>query len=90
VPKYFYKVLLDVDGPEKKGIGFIIPNERSDGPLESYAVSIDAVEERTGIDFFANLLSLELEEEIESKMDIMKWPVSEARYKRRVSDWNNQ
>ena len=44
VPQAYFKVLLDLDEPEQKGIGFIIPNEISFDPLPKYAVSIDEVE----------------------------------------------
>jgi endonuclease G len=52
VPNYFYKVVLDYTQQEIKGIGFILPNTGSSLPLQSYAVTIDSVENFTGIDFF--------------------------------------
>ena len=52
VPKNYYKIILDVTEPEYKGIGFIIPNALSDEHLTEYAVTIDEVEDITGIDFF--------------------------------------
>ncbi|MBC7425881.1 MAG: DNA/RNA non-specific endonuclease [Bacteroidia bacterium] len=55
VPDYYYKVLLDLTGPEIKGIGFIMPNASSAMPLQSFAVSIDSVEKFTGINFYSNL-----------------------------------
>ena len=72
VPKYFYKVLLDYEAPEVKGIGFIIPNESSSEPLSSFAVSIDSVEAMTGIDFFSALPDKE-EKIIESVCDYSLW-----------------
>ena len=47
-----YKVILDYTGPEKKGIGFILPNQSSSKKLQLSAVSIDEVEALTGINFF--------------------------------------
>ena len=72
IPKYFYKVAMDKQGDEYKGIGFIIPNKLADYPLMSYAVTIDSVERLTGIDFFPSL-SAEEESQIEAATDISKW-----------------
>jgi len=72
VPPKFYKVILDVVGSEIKGIGFIIPNKGSKQSLRSYAVSIDTVETRTGIDFFAALPD-KIENKIESSLDLNRW-----------------
>jgi len=55
VPQYFYKVILDYHEPEIKGIGFIFPNAKLNQPLHHFAVSIDSVENFTGIDFFPAL-----------------------------------
>lgn len=55
VPRYYYKVIVDYVEPELKGIGFIIPNEASNEPLQRYAVSIDSVEKVTKINFFAKI-----------------------------------
>jgi len=55
VPNLFYKVILDYNGKDVKGIGFILPNLGSKEILQSYAVSIDSVESLTGIDFFPML-----------------------------------
>lgn len=73
VPKYFYKVVLDIEGEKQKGVGFIIPNERSELPLENYAVTIDSVEQFTGFDFFGDLMDDELEAKIESQFTPSEW-----------------
>lgn len=72
VPLRYYKVILDYREPGLKAIGFIIPNCRSDADLETYAVTIDAVEEITGIDFFPELPS-PVEEQLESVIELEKW-----------------
>ena len=72
VPKKFYKVILDNREPELKGIGFILPNKGSAKPLSDYAVTIDKVESVTGIDFFHSLAD-EIEEAVESTLDLSKW-----------------
>jgi endonuclease G len=55
IPKYYYKVILDNTGGDAKAIGFLMPNEASKEPLENFAVSVDQVEQETGIDFFNKL-----------------------------------
>lgn len=55
VPKYYYKVILEYNAKGVKGIGFVLPNESSKEPLQTFAVSIDAVEKLTGIDFYPAL-----------------------------------
>jgi endonuclease G len=72
IPTYFYKVILDLNNPNKKGIGFILANEASSEQLQHFSVSIDSVETRTGIDFFP-LLEDDLEEKIEKKVCIECW-----------------
>jgi len=90
VPKNYYKVILDITDPEYKGIGFIIPNAICDEHLTEYAVTIDDVEELTGIDFFPDLLDDELEAELEGYTDVRRWKFSEKRFQQRVRQWNNQ
>ena len=72
VPKYFYKVILDYSLPEIKAIGFIIPNTGSQEPLEKFAVSIDSVESRTGLNFYPNLEDTQ-EKIIEKTLCIQCW-----------------
>jgi endonuclease G len=72
VPNYYYKVILDYQKPNIKGIGFILPNESSKSSLQNYAVSIDSVEKVTGIDFFY-LLKDQEENLIEKELCINCW-----------------
>ncbi len=86
----FYKVLLDFTEPERKAIAFVVPNELSTQPIESYAMSIDEVEQLTGLDFFPNLMERKLEEQLESEFDISHWKTNQKKYELRVEKWNNQ
>lgn len=74
VPNHFYKVLLDYD--ENRGsysaIGFILPNQKGQGPLAAYAVSVDEVERFTGIDFYAQLPD-SIEFAVEQKINQGHW-----------------
>ncbi len=87
VARSFYKVLLDYREPELKAVGFVIPNEKSNKPLDHYAMSVDEVEELTGIDFFPALPD-NIENKLEKKYQVGRWPFDEERYKERVSLWN--
>jgi endonuclease G len=87
VPAAYYKVLYAPD--QHKAIAFVMPNELSAKPVMDYVVTIDEVEELTGIDFFPNLLK-GLNEELEGSLDKDAWPVDRQRYLKRVEDWNKK
>lgn len=55
VPNQFYKVLINKNGREIKMIAFLIPHEDSNKPLYDFVVSVDDLENLTGIDFFPQL-----------------------------------
>jgi len=65
IPEYFYKVLLIYSEADTTGMGFIMPNQKSDFDIMLYSVTIDSVEAFTGIDFFPSLPD-KLEETVES------------------------
>ncbi len=72
VPKYYYKIVLDPYGEDKKAIAFIFSNGLNKGKIEYYCCSIDTVEERTGIDFFPRMEDA-LEDKLESSFDFKMW-----------------
>jgi endonuclease G len=72
VPRAFYKALLGFKNGKIKGIAFIIPNQKSDKSIYSYAVSIDEIEKITQIDFYHNLDSL-LQAKVEANKSIKVW-----------------
>jgi endonuclease G len=72
VPHAYYKVILDYFEPELKAIAFVIPNEASQLPLQHFAVSINEVEQMTGLDFFP-LLKDTLEAKLENTFDVNLW-----------------
>ncbi len=56
VPTHTYKVILAVTGNRRIMFAAIIPNEANrNEPLNHFAVSVDEVERRTQLDFFASL-----------------------------------
>ncbi|RSM21615.1 DNA/RNA non-specific endonuclease [Aeromonas salmonicida] len=65
VPNGYYKIVMDIEN--KEAIAFIIPQENIQASkLADYIVTVDEVEERTGLDFFSELPDEE-EEAMESK-----------------------
>ena len=70
IPEYFIKVALDLKN--NRGIGFILPHQKIERPLESYTVSIDSIEQLMGYDLFPDLDNLK-EQDIESKSDYKPW-----------------
>lgn len=72
VPNYFYKILLDITDPEMKAIAFLLPHKESNKPLSDFVVSIDELEEKTGIDFFPNLSDV-IETRLESSNEYKNW-----------------
>lgn len=88
IPAAYFKVILDLSDPEKKGIAFVMPNEVSYEPLYEYAITIDEAEEITGIDFFPDLMTAELEEKLEGEMNKDLWSFNKGKFDKRVNSWN--
>lgn len=72
VPEYFYKVVLVYKENDKRCIGFILPHKNSQKDLMAFAVPVDSVESRTGINFFA-LVPDNVQKQIESNVDTGEW-----------------
>ncbi len=84
VPEYYYKVILaplyedendrssKEDSKSLAAVGFILPNQKCDDSFFNYAVSIDEVEKRTGLDFFEKLED-SVENEAECSVDLTLW-----------------
>ena len=71
VPTHYYKVIYDRTPPEKM-IGFILPNEGSTKRLQDFAVTVDAVENATGLNFFS-LVPQPKQEQLESTISVRDW-----------------
>lgn len=72
VPNYFYKVLLDNNNGEIKMIAFLLPHQETNKPLKKFVVSVDEIEELTGIDFFKNINDT-LEDKLEASANYKAW-----------------
>jgi len=75
VPKYFYMAMLLKRRGQYRAIAFFVEHkneDRSKDALKQYVMSIDKLEERTGIDFFCNLPD-NIENNVESSYNINQW-----------------
>ncbi|MBI4645531.1 MAG: DNA/RNA non-specific endonuclease [Bacteroidia bacterium] len=72
IPKYFYKVILDISYPDYSGIAFFIENKKSRKNISEYAISIDSLEKRLGYDFFYKS-DTSVMNKIENHIDMDKW-----------------
>ena len=72
IPDEFFKIVLDVSDGRYKAIGFLIRNEPVNKSFYEFAVTIDAIEAKTGIDFFPNL-SEDIEKKLEGSIDLKAW-----------------
>ncbi len=72
VPRAYYKIVAKGGSNNLKAIAFLMENRPSSKSIQQFAVTIDAIEKRTGIDFFRELPD-ELEEELESELRLQDW-----------------
>lgn len=72
VPSAYYKVILAPCVRPIRVIAFIYPNGHSGGRLQQYAVNVDEVERRTGLDFFPTLPPEE-QQRLESPVNLDAW-----------------
>ena len=77
-PKYYFMAVMTEKDGKYNALGFWIehkvghPKSMTVEQLQSYVVSIDELEEKTGLDFFCNLKD-GIENEVESKVDLSAW-----------------
>ncbi len=72
VPEDFYKIIIDASNGNFKAIAFLIPNKPTNRSFYEYVVTIDSIEDVTGIDFFPNL-SKDIQDKIEKSIDLKAW-----------------
>ena len=73
MPNRFYKIIFNPNNQEV--ISFIMPNSKINKDLDYYIVTVDAIEEITGIDFLSDLDD-EIENKIESKIDVKNFKIN--------------
>jgi len=71
IPKWYYKVVIDPDN-YKRNLAILIENTGSFNSVKSFVVTIDQLEEFSGIDFFYRLPDL-IEESFESSKNLNLW-----------------
>jgi endonuclease G len=71
VPCAYYKVVF-TGGSQPKMLGFVLSNAGASGSLQAFAVSVDEIEKKTGLDFFSQLENT-LEQSLESKVNLSGW-----------------
>jgi endonuclease G len=71
IPCSFYKIVFK-GGSNPKMLGFLLSNAGASGSVQQFVVSIDALEQQTGIDFFPQLAD-EIEQSLESKVSLSGW-----------------
>ena len=74
IPDAFYKVLLVKIAEEYEGIGFVFENKAGHRKLGEYAMSIDSVEQITGLDFFHELPN-RIEKKVEADYHKEVWAI---------------
>ena len=72
VPDGFFKVFLAPYIQKPRAIAFVYPNQAAPGNMQSYAMSVDDLEEILGFDFFSALPD-SIENKIESKFSFTEW-----------------
>ena len=72
LPNAFYKVFLRKTSTSWTAIGFVMPNQAGSRPLMTYMLSIDEVEQLSGIDFFYQLPD-DIENNIEKDFSTSNW-----------------
>ena len=71
IPCAYYKIVF-TGGSNPKMLGFVLPNASASGSITRFAVSVDEIEKKTGIDFFPQLDDV-LEHNLESKVSLIGW-----------------
>jgi endonuclease G len=80
VPKYFYMAVLAIKDGKYKAIGLWTEHKNvtdTNKNYGDYAISIDELEKRTGIDFFCNLPD-DIETQVESSFSLSDWNITKS------------
>lgn len=72
VPTKFFKAILAPFSNPQKAIGFIYKNEGGQKKIKDQAVSIDEIEQQTGLDLFFNLPD-DIENKLEKSCNFQQW-----------------
>lgn len=88
VPRYFYKAVFTLINGKPQAIGFLFDQtDQAFTRLEDYVVTLDSIEQRTGVDLFSNLYgNWDTEIDLESKSDFAPgtWTFHDRWYQQRL------
>jgi endonuclease G len=77
-----FKAILAPHITPMRAIAFVYPNKKAEGTLADHAVSIDHIENITGLDLFSSLPD-DIEPQIESTCDFKQWNASRPKNKKK-------
>jgi endonuclease G len=78
IPDAFYKIYAMQDGNKTYLLAFLMPQEvKGNEPLDYYLVTVDKIEELTGLDFFHELDDRE-ENALEAALDPLPWKLTQV------------
>lgn len=72
VPDYYYKIIAKGSAAEPDVLCFLIPNEPTEVSLRHFLISVDHLEELTGLNYF-EVLPDSVEDRIEKEVDSDAW-----------------
>lgn len=75
VPQYFFMAVVKQLGNEYKGMAFWANHDQPSVTVKDCVITIDELEEKTGMDFFCNLPD-DIENAVESKTTISDWELN--------------
>ena len=78
VPDAFYKAVMVHDGKRYQAIAFVMGNDAERYWLQDCALTIDELEQKTGIDFYPALPD-DIEDDTESRYDFSVWGIRERK-----------
>jgi endonuclease G len=82
VPSSMFKAILAPHTTPMRAIAFVYSNKKAEGSLADHAVSIDHIENITGLDLFSSLPD-DIEPQIESTCDFKQWNASRPKNKKK-------
>ena len=88
IPDACYKIMVDEDGGQPRVLALLIPQDvPAQARLESFLVSVDEVERKTGLDFLAELPD-DLENLLEADCPRELWSSDTSSLLRRSGSWD--
>ncbi len=81
IPNAYYKIIYSENSD--KMIAFLMPNEDLDKSLQAYVVTVDIIEQKTGIDFFREFDDIN-EQKLESVISFEAWRFDDDSFVKKV------